>query len=83
MRDALVVCARVMKREGQLFVVIADWLDRRHAVDGAAATLRIAKSKGWRCDSRASVQRAVHNRAERAAFAKRGKWEHLLHFRRN
>ena len=82
MRDAMVAFARVMKREGHLFVVIADWLDRRHAVDGAAITLRIAKSKGWRCESRASVQRAVHNRAERTAFAKRGKWEHLLHFRR-
>jgi len=82
MQEALSTLARVIKPEGNLFVVIADWNARGHGVDAAGQTLRIAGHKGWQCTSRASVQREAFHRAERAAFAKRGKWEHLLHFRR-
>ena len=56
---------------------------RPHAVDGAGMAIRIAAGKGWRCLSRASVLRPAHNKWEKQAFAKRGKWEHALHFRRD
>jgi SAM-dependent methyltransferase len=83
MQDVLGTLARVLRPQGNLFVVIADWHDRGHGIDGAGQTIRLAAHKGWLCRSRASVQREVFHRAERAAFAKRGKWEHLLHFRRD
>jgi DNA modification methylase len=83
MQEVLSTLARVLKPGGNLFVVIADWHDRGHGIDGAGQTIRLAAHKGWQLDSRASVQREVFHHAERAAFAKRGKWEHLLHFRRD
>ena len=56
---------------------------RPHAVDGAGMAIRIAAGKGWRCLSRASALRQAHNKWEKQAFARRGKWEHVLHFRRD
>jgi len=82
MTDVLIALARVLKPGGQMFVVIADWAADGHGVDAAGQTIRLAARQGWRCASQASVQREVFHKAEKAAFAKRGKWEHLLHFRR-
>jgi hypothetical protein len=51
-----------------------------HAVDAAAMLARTAAARDWQLASRASVQRDVHSRGEARVFARRGKWEHLLHF---
>jgi hypothetical protein len=83
MAGVFVTLARVLKPEGNLFVVVADWAAGGHGVDGAGQTTRLAARHGWRCASRSSVQREAFHREERAAFAKRGKWEHLLQFRRD
>jgi hypothetical protein len=83
MTDALIALARVLKPGGGLFLVIADWATEGHGVDGAGQTIRIASRQGWHCRSQASVQREVFHKDEKPAFAKRGKWEHLLHFRRD
>jgi hypothetical protein len=83
MTGVLVALARVLKPDGNLFVVIADWAAEGHGVDGAGQTIRIASRQGWHCRAQASVQREAFHKEERTAFAKRGKWEHLLHFRRD
>lgn len=82
LRDALVTLARVLRPGGGLFVVLGDWLDDGHPVDAAAVLGRTAQDKGWRLDSRASLRRETHGHAERKAFVRRGKWEHLLYFTR-
>jgi hypothetical protein len=78
-RDTLVTLARVLKPEGTAFLVIGDWMDSGHAVDGCAVLTRAAESKGWRVASSASIRRAPHSPAERQAFKRRGKWEHLIY----
>ncbi len=78
-RDMLVALARVLKPEGAAFLVIGDWMDEGHAVDGGAVLTRAAQDKGWHVASSASARRLPHSKAEHRAFLRRGKWEHLLH----
>ena len=82
MRDVLLSLVRVLRPGGGLYLVLGDWLEGDHGVDAAAALRRIATEKGWQAGSWASARREVHSRPEKKAFAKRGKWEHLLEFRR-
>jgi len=82
-RDMLVSLARVLKPGGATFLVIGDWMDQGHAVDGGAVLTRAAQVKGWRLAAQASVRRVPHSKAEHHAFARRGKWEHLLHLVRD
>jgi hypothetical protein len=81
-RDLLVALARVLRPGGDLFLAIGDWMEAGHAVDGAAVLGRLAREKGWRLASAAAARRAIHSHAEKKAYARRGKWEHLLHFNR-
>jgi DNA modification methylase len=81
-RAVLATLARVLRPGGGLFLVLGDWITGEHAVDALAMLTRTAAARGWQLASRASVQRDVHSRLETRAFAKRGKWEHLLHFTR-
>jgi DNA modification methylase len=82
LRAVLAALARVLKPGGSLFLVLGDWIADEHAVDAAAMLRRVAAARDWQLASRASIQRDVHSRTEARAFAKRGKWEHLLHFTR-
>ncbi len=82
LRDTMVALARVIKPTGSLYFVLGDWMDEGHGVDGAAVLRRTAQDKGWKLGSWASVRREAHSHRERRAFAKRGKWEHLLQFTR-
>ncbi|MCH7478139.1 MAG: hypothetical protein IIA14_08555 [SAR324 cluster bacterium] len=82
LRDVMVALARVLRPGGDLFMVIGDWMEENHAVDGGKALGRVATAKGWRLDSAAAARREVHSAREARAFAKHGRWEHLLHFRR-
>jgi hypothetical protein len=77
-RDMLVTMARVLKPGHAAFLVVGDWMDDGHAVDAAAVLLRAAQAKGWRLGSSARVRRVPYSKAERKAFERRGKWEHLL-----
>jgi SAM-dependent methyltransferase len=79
LRDVMLSLARVLKPGGGLFLVMGDWLDDTHAVDAGEALRRIAGQKGWRVSSSAAVRRAVFSHKEKKAYAKRGKWEHLIH----
>lgn len=81
-RDVMVALARVIKPGGNLYLVIGDWLEDGHPVDGGAMFRRIGRDKGWRLVSSAAVQREAFSHKERRAYAKHGKWEHLLHFTR-
>lgn len=78
-RDTLVALARVLKPGGATYLVIGDWIDEGHAVDGGAVLTRAAEAKGWHVASSASIRRVPHTKAEHRAFERRGKWEHLLH----
>lgn len=80
LRDTMVSLARVLKPGGGLFLVLGDWLEGSHAVDAGEALRRIAAEKGWRAQSWAAVRRGVFSHREKKAYAKRGKWEHLIHF---
>ncbi|HKJ00116.1 MAG TPA: DNA methyltransferase [bacterium] len=82
LRAVLATLGRVLRPGGSLFMVMGDWITGEHAVDAAAMLARTAGAHDWQLASRASVQRDVHSRTEARAFAKRGKWEHLLHFTR-
>ena len=82
LRAVLATLARVLRPGGSLFLVMGDWITGEHAVDAATMLGRTAGARDWQLASRASVQREVHSRTEAHAFAKRGKWEHLLHFTR-
>lgn len=82
LRDVMLTLARVLKPGGSLYLVLGDWMDEGHAVDAAALLRRAAADKGWQLGSWASVRREAHSHRERRAFAKRGKWEHLLQFLR-
>ncbi|HEX7926094.1 MAG TPA: hypothetical protein VF678_00800, partial [bacterium] len=82
LRDSMVAMARVLKPGGSLYVVLGDWIDNDHAVDGAAVLRRTAEDKGWKLGSFASIRREAFSHRERRAFQKRGKWEHLLQFTR-
>jgi hypothetical protein len=82
LRDTMVAMARVLRPAGSLYLVLGDWMDDGHAVDGAAVLRRTAEDKGWKLGSWASVRRDMFSHKERRAFAKRGKWEHLLQFTR-
>ena len=81
-RDVLGTLARVCKPGGSLFLVMGDWISAGHGVDAAGMVTRLARGKGWRLESRASVQREVFTPLEKKAYAKKGKWEHLLQFQR-
>jgi DNA modification methylase len=83
MRDALVAMARVLRPGGGLLIVLGDWLDDGHAVDASAMLTRAAEDKGWNLHSRAAARREAFSHKERRAYAKRGKWEHLLYFSRS
>ncbi|HUJ76084.1 MAG TPA: hypothetical protein VL359_14570 [bacterium] len=78
-RDVLGTLARVLKPGGGLLLVVGDWLDRGHAVNGAAVLRRAAQDKGWRVESWAAMRRETRSRPERRAYARLGKWEHLLY----
>ncbi len=80
--ETLLTLARVLRPGGALALAMGDWISADHAVDARAALTRIAQRGPWRLESRASVRRAVHSRKEKKAYAKRGKWEHLLLFTR-
>jgi SAM-dependent methyltransferase len=80
LRAVLGTLARVLRPGGNLFLVLGDWVADDHAVDAAAMLARTAAARDWQLASRASVQRDVHSRGEARVFARRGKWEHLLHF---
>lgn len=82
LRDVLGTLARVLKPGGDLVLVMGDWIGDGHAVDAAAMLERTAAARDWRLVSRASVQRGAFSRPERKAFARRGKWEHVLRFTR-
>ena len=82
LRDVLVALARVLKPGGQLFLVMGDWIAAGHAVDAAGLLRRLAANKDWHLASWASVRRQTFSHAETKAFARRGKWEHLLHYTR-
>jgi DNA modification methylase len=82
LRDTMVTLARVMKPSGSLYMVLGDWMDDGHPVDGAAMLRRTAEDKGWKLASFASIRREAFSHRERRAFTKRGKWEHLLQFTR-
>lgn len=79
LRAVLSTLARVLRPGGSLFLVMGDWVADDHAVDAAALLTRASAARDWHLESRASVQRDVHSRAEARIFARRGKWEHLLH----
>lgn len=53
-----------------------------HGVDAAGMLTRLAQGKGWRLESSASVRKEVFTPRDKKAYAKNGKWEHLLHFLR-
>lgn len=80
LRAVLSALGRVLRPGGSLFLVMGDWIADEHAVDAAAMLTRAAGARDWRLESRASVQRELHSRAEARIFTRRGKWEHLLHF---
>jgi DNA modification methylase len=82
LRDVMLTLARVLKPGGSLYLVMGDWMDEDHAVDAATLLRRAAEDKGWQLGSWAAVRREAHSHRERRAFAKRGKWEHLLQFTR-
>jgi DNA modification methylase len=82
LRDVLGTLGRVLRPGGALFLVMGDWIASEHAVDAKAQLARLAQARGWHLESHAAVQRDAHSRPEARAFAKRGKWEHLLHFTR-
>ncbi len=81
-RDVLVAMARVLKPGGKLFIVIGDWIEDGHGVDGASQLVRLASDKGWQLISQASVRRDAHSHKERRAYRRAGKWEHLLQLTR-
>jgi hypothetical protein len=81
-RDVLGTLARVTKPGGSLYLVMGDWISAGHGVDAAGMLTRLARGKGWRLESSASVRREVFSPREKKAYAKNGKWEHLLHFLR-
>jgi SAM-dependent methyltransferase len=83
LRDVLSTLARVLRPGGALFLVMGDWLAGDHPVDAARALSRLADPAGWRLDSRASLRREAFSRPEKRAYARRGKWEHLLLFVRS
>jgi hypothetical protein len=80
LRAVLGTLARVLRPGGSLFLVLGDWVADDHAVDASAMLARTAAARDWQLVSRASMQRDVHSRGEARVFARRGKWEHLLHF---
>lgn len=80
MLDFFMTLARVVKPDGRALVVMGDWLEKKHPVDGGQALARIAKEKGWKLESSASVERKAHT--EKKAYGRKGKWEHLLCFSR-
>ena len=82
LRDVLLALARVLKPQGNLFMVIGDWIADGRAINAAEALTRDATAKGWRLAGHASAQRESFSPAEKTAYAARGKWEHLLYFRR-
>ncbi|MEE8396261.1 MAG: hypothetical protein V3S29_09415 [bacterium] len=80
MRDALSTMARILQPQGRLHLVLGDWMEGTHPVDAGFALRRLAQTKGWRAESSASIRRDVFSHKEKKAFAKRGKWEHLITF---
>ena len=78
MGEVLTSLYRVLREEGSAFLVLGDWLEADHPVDAGRALRRIAKEKGWREGSSAAVRRGLHTHRDKKAFAKRGKWEHLI-----
>jgi len=80
LQDSLDAMGRVLKSRGSLYVVIGDWIDDGRAVSAAEAMRDVAQGKGWHVGSWASARREVYSRIERDAFARSGKWEHLLQF---
>ena len=81
-KDVLGTLARVLRPQGKLFLVLGDWISGGHAVNAGGLLTRIAREAGWIPVSRAAARRESHSPAERKAFARKGKWEHLLHFER-
>ncbi|MCZ6843332.1 MAG: hypothetical protein O7G32_10945 [SAR324 cluster bacterium] len=82
MKDVMTSLYRVLRPGGSLFLVLGDWVEGDHGVDAATALRRIAKAVGWREGASASARRGTHSRKEQKAFSKKGKWEHLIEFRR-
>ena len=80
LRAVLGTLARVLRPGGHLFLALGDWISSGHGVDGKTALLRAADAGPWRLAGAASMRRSPHSRHEQRAFAKRGKWEHLLYF---
>lgn len=80
MGEVLTAFYRVLRPGGSAFLVLGDWMDGDHGVDAGRALRRIAKNKGWREGSWATIKRELHTHREKKAFSKRGKWEHLIEF---
>jgi len=80
MDNLMLTMARILRPGGNAFIVIGDWEREGHAVDARHAMERFAGQQNWELISWASAQRAIHSRTEKRIFAKKGKWEHLLHF---
>ena len=80
--------ARAVAAGGDAFLVIGDWIkpsDTNRApegVNGAKALCTVAPAELWEVASIGSIRRRVFSTAERLAFGERGKWEHVVHFKR-
>ncbi len=80
--------ARVVSAEGDVFLVIGDWISSNEnntqvqGVNGAQALYEVASDDLWEMTGIGSIRRRVFSSHERLAFGERGKWEHVLHFKR-
>ena len=78
MRETLATLARITAPGGMLCLVVGDWLSQGHPVDAATQIGRLAGGQGWQQAAIASARRPLFASREKRAFARRGKWEHLI-----